>query len=172
MAAAPSPFLGDGPGFRVAQRLLSTVASIDRGNESEQRGGAIRPDPKTPAIRRDTMSELETTKIQLTFELPEELSRPEKVATATTGITIVNDTNRAALVLVSNHLSGPASVGYVKPNHHVVMPCGWAWWDVYVLFEGSAELFIVWTSLITYEIRYNRKKAGVGFRDTVRISQM
>lgn len=119
------------------------------------------------------MSQLEAKKIQLTLEVPEEVSRPEKVVGDADGITVVNDTSQGACAFVNNDILGPASLGHVRPGQSVVLPCGWAWWDLYVLFDDQAGWFVRWASAAVYFVNPNNKlKHGVGYRDTVYLSKM
>src|SRR5690242_14822493 len=117
------------------------------------------------------MSQLEAKKIQLTLEVPEEASRPEKVVGDTDGITVINDTNQGASVFVNNEALGPASLGHVRPGQVLVLPCSWAWWDLYALFDDQGGWFIRWLSVAVYFVNPNAKlKRMVGYRDTVYLS--
>lgn len=111
--------------------------------------------------------------IQWKLELPEDLSRPEKVKGDADGITINNDTRQGATVFVHNELLGPASLGHVAAGQQVVLPCAWAWWDVYVLFDGPAEWFLRWVTVgkVIYHPS-TKSKNRVGYRDTVNLSQL
>lgn len=112
--------------------------------------------------------------IQWTRELPDDFSRPEKVVgDADGGITILNDTRQGATVFVHNEILGPASLGHVAPGQTVVLPCAWAWWDVYVLFDNYETWFLRWvTAAKIIHNPYTKSKSMVGYRDTVKLSQM
>lgn len=104
-------------------------------------------------------------------ELPEDLGRPEASDADAEGITVVNDTSSNVWVLAANEVLGPRSCGYVAPGQRLVLPVGWAWWDVYVLYTGAGSgLQIEWNPLVTWS--YNRKRGLVGYRETIKVSQI
>lgn len=85
------------------------------------------------------------------------------------GITVENRSGYDCVVAVVNQLLGISSVGYVKNGQNVVMPAGWAWWDVYALFESGNSGVFLENKVLLYS-RFNWKKTHVGYRDTVTIS--
>lgn len=97
-----------------------------------------------------------------------ELQRPEKSDSTAAGITIINDSSFTVSVLVANQILGIASSGYIKPNQRLVLPAGWAWWDVYVLFQNiNAHLFLNGNSVYAH-----KKQSNVGYRATLKVSEI
>lgn len=102
------------------------------------------------------------------LEHPEKLERPEESSSTADGITVINDTGFEVSVLVSNQILGIASSGYIKPNNELVLPAGWAWWDVYILFHNQgSHLF-----LQGYNVWSHKKQNNVGYRATLKVSEM
>ena len=102
------------------------------------------------------------------------LERPGQSRSAQKGIKVVNDTNSPVSILVSNDLLGPASTGFIQPGEFAVLPCGWAWWTVFArLWSQSSGVFLSnFKSLFAFQVEYNKKKTKVGYRDTIKVSQM
>ncbi|MDJ0838520.1 MAG: hypothetical protein QNK37_18530 [Acidobacteriota bacterium] len=101
------------------------------------------------------------------------LDKPDESSSLKEGITVINDTRLTAALLVNNTLWGTASEGFVGPGQSIEMPAGWSWWDVYVLFETEdPEVFIRWFGPISCSVKYHLKKSNVGYRDTIKISEM
>lgn len=111
--------------------------------------------------------------VQITAQIPEGTAFPEPVSSDADGITIINDTSTTALVLAHNGFLGPASNGFVGPSQQLVLPVGWAWWDVYALFEYyPSQLLMKWNSAVSFTVYYNKKKTMVGYRDTIRLGSL
>lgn len=100
--------------------------------------------------------------------IPKDMDRPEESASDADGITVINDSGFDVTVLVANQVLGLSSAGYIRQGNQLVLPAGWAWWDVYVLYENLGA-HLIFSGITGY---YHKKKGMVGYRDTLKISQM
>ncbi|MGB3464325.1 MAG: hypothetical protein WBA74_03610, partial [Cyclobacteriaceae bacterium] len=103
--------------------------------------------------------ELSIQEVKLNDEpkaIPEDLDRPEKSDSEADGITVINDTGFAVSVLVHNQILGFSSSGYIASGSSLVLPAGWAWWDVYALYQNSSAHLLFGDGTI-----YSHKKKGM-----------
>lgn len=102
------------------------------------------------------------------MSIPQGIDKPEESASAADGITVINDSSYDVQVLVSNQILGIASSGWIRKGNQLVLPAGWAWWDVYVLYQvGGSHLF-----LLDSRVFFNLKKTMVGYRAVLKVSDM
>jgi hypothetical protein len=110
-------------------------------------------------------------RIEVSNQLPQGTTLP--AAGDNKAITIVNDTGTDVMIAINNGFLGLASCGYVKAGSTQALPAGWAWWDVFALFQNSTGFtFIDWSGAAIYTINFHRKQSMVGQGGTVKVSQM